>query len=144
MAFENRCWYQKGLRFSCARCGKCCGGSPGYVFLKKEEAETIARFLKISLGKFYQDYARILSDGRLSLKETLVSYNCIFLKDQKCQIYPVRPIQCQTFPWWPSLLSAKKNWDEEKAECPGINADGGKLYSFEEIQKELERNLASR
>lgn len=144
MSSNNSCWYQQGLRFSCKRCGKCCGGAPGYVFLKENEALSIAQFLKISLENFYKSYTRVLSDERISLKETSLVYDCIFLKDQKCQIYSVRPIQCQTFPWWNSLLSSKKQWDKEAQSCPGINAEGENLHSFDEIQKELKRYLASR
>jgi uncharacterized protein len=131
-------WYQKGLHFSCKRCGKCCGGAPGHVFVSEKESKIIANFLQISLERFYVDYTRILSDSRRSLKERVVSYNCIFLKDQKCQIYPVRPTQCQTFPWWEYLLSSKEHWEEEQSRCPGINAEEGKLYTSQEIQTELE------
>lgn len=39
---------------------------------------------------------------------------CIFLDPVgKCGIYDVRPVQCSTYPFWPSLLNRKEEWEEE-------------------------------
>ncbi len=38
-------WYQTGLRFECIRCGECCSGEPGYVWVTKEEIRRISEFL---------------------------------------------------------------------------------------------------
>jgi len=38
-------WYAHGLHFECTRCGDCCRGAPGYVWVREEEVERIARFL---------------------------------------------------------------------------------------------------
>ena len=35
-------WYQDGLHFSCTRCGHCCTGEPGYVWVTDEELAAIA------------------------------------------------------------------------------------------------------
>ena len=35
-------WYQDGLRFQCTRCGACCTGAPGYVWVNDEELVAIA------------------------------------------------------------------------------------------------------
>ena len=37
-------WYRDGLAFSCTRCGACCTGGPGYVWVSPEEIEELARF----------------------------------------------------------------------------------------------------
>jgi len=34
----------------------------------------------------------------------------VFLKDKQCTVYPVRPAQCRTFPWWKENLSSKEAW----------------------------------
>jgi len=44
-------WYQDGLRFKCTGCGQCCTGSPGYVWVSPEEAEAMAKHLKIPLER---------------------------------------------------------------------------------------------
>ncbi len=39
---------------------------------------------------------------------------CIFLTPSgSCSIYDVRPVQCSTYPFWPSLLKSKETWNEE-------------------------------
>ena len=37
-------WYRDGLAFSCTRCGACCTGAPGYVWVSAEEIEQLAEF----------------------------------------------------------------------------------------------------
>lgn len=112
-------WQQKELQFSCTQCGQCCTGSPGYAWVSEEEIIKIADYLSISLQECIERYIRTVGE-RMALKELLPRYDCIFLKDNKCQIYPVRPIQCQTFPWWVKNLHSKENWEIAAQTCPGI------------------------
>ena len=58
-------WYKDGLRFACTQCGKCCTGSPGYVWITEEEVVKMAAFLKISVPEFMRTYTREVN-GRLS------------------------------------------------------------------------------
>lgn len=135
-AFEEAPWYRHGLRFECTGCGKCCTGSPGYVWITEEEIQEIADFLKISKEKMMRSFVR-QKDGRFSLTEkSKENYACVFLKDNKCQIYPVRPKQCQTFPWWVQNLKGPGAWRQAAKECEGIRHDAP-LVSYEEIQKNL-------
>ena len=39
-------WYEDGLRFRCTRCGACCTGSPGFVWVNAEELADIAEYKK--------------------------------------------------------------------------------------------------
>lgn len=135
-------WYKNGLEFKCTGCGKCCTGSPGYVFLNKEEAEIISKKLKLPLNEFLKKYTR-QSGKRLALKERKISdttYDCIFLKDNKCTIYEERPTQCKTYPWWPQNLKSPDSWKELAKECEGLYQEDAPVVSFEEIQLELEKN----
>ncbi|MBJ7449113.1 MAG: YkgJ family cysteine cluster protein [Parachlamydiales bacterium] len=130
---EKKAWYKDGLPFKCTGCGKCCTGSPGYVFLKEHEIDVIAEYLGLSLEEFGRKYLRQI--GHLySLKEIGKENDCIFLKDNKCQIYPVRPTQCKTFPFWPRVLKDKKSWLETANECEGIDPNAP-IVPFEEIEK---------
>ena len=52
-------------------------------------------------------------------------------------IYPVRPGQCRTWPFWSENLASPNAWNKTAQKCPGINR--GKLYSYEQIQK-IKRN----
>ncbi|MFY7842929.1 MAG: YkgJ family cysteine cluster protein [Rhabdochlamydiaceae bacterium] len=130
---ENDPWYKNGLKFKCTGCGKCCTGSPGYVWISLEEGEKIASFLQISYIDFRKRYTRQIGD-RVALIEFRKNHDCVFLQDGKfCRIYSVRPRQCQTYPWWPEILSHEKNWEEEKDRCEGIDHPDGVHTSFKEI-----------
>ena len=38
-------WFKDGLRFTCTRCGKCCTGPPGFVWVNDEEVAAIAEYI---------------------------------------------------------------------------------------------------
>lgn len=41
-------------------------------------------------------------------------HGCVFLDPRgQCSIYAVRPVQCRTYPFWPSLVDAQEDWDDE-------------------------------
>lgn len=130
-------WYKEGLRFVCTGCGKCCTGAPGYVWVSDVEITEIAQFLQISFEECVKKYTRKVA-GRTSLLEDYRSYDCIFFKDNQCQIYASRPKQCRSFPWWLENLKTKKDWEKEALRCEGINHPDAPLISLEEIEKQLD------
>jgi Fe-S-cluster containining protein len=69
----------------------------------------------------------------LSLKEKS-NYDCIFW-NQGCTVYAARPVQCRTFPFWRSVVSAAETWEIAASGCPGIGS--GPLYSREQIEARL-------
>ena len=130
-------WYVAGLHFECAQCGNCCAGpASGYIWVTRPEIEIIAEFLKISTGQLRRDYLR-----RVGLRTTIIEQpstrDCIFLRKmegrKKCIIYPVRPKQCRSWPFWSSNLSGPDAWNVAAQKCPGINRD--RLYQLEEINR---------
>ena len=58
----------------------------------------------------------------------------LLTKDRGCSVHPVKPMQCQTFPFWQELIAEDAAWNESKAYCPGMDAPSGKLYSADEIR----------
>ncbi len=123
-------WFKDGLRFSCLQCGRCCRGS-GYVWCTLKEAEKIADFLGVKDFDLFKANYLIKKEKAFILKDNLKG-DCIFYDYKgRCTIYPVRPLQCKTFPFWPEILSSHKNWHLQSKECPGINY--GKLHTFKEI-----------
>jgi len=131
MSIANRKpWYSEGLRFSCLKCGRCCTGDPGFVWLEKPDIETMAKALQIGTSEFFKKYCRYVS-GRISLLER-ENGDCIFFSPSGCSVYPARPRQCRIFPFWPHLLASKRAWEKEKKRCPGIGQ--GKLYSRHDIE----------
>jgi uncharacterized protein len=130
-------WYKEGLRFQCTGCGQCCTGTPGYVWVEESEIQTLANHLHISLEECKKRYVRRIGKKYALLEKKAPSYDCIFLKDKRCLIYPVRPKQCRTFPWWPEHLKQSKNWIALSAQCEGINQEDAPLIPFSEIQRQL-------
>jgi Fe-S-cluster containining protein len=92
------------------------------VFLSPAESERIRAYLKLSLSWFRRRYLNRLESGETVLAAT-VDDHCIFLAgDGRCRIYPVRPLQCSTYPFWPELVGTRQAWQRESRRCEGINA----------------------
>lgn len=72
---------------------------------------------------------------RRSLREK-ANGDCVFYDAQVgCTIYPVRPRQCQTWPFWQGNVKTPEDWQETCEICPGSGQ--GKLFSAEEISQRL-------
>jgi uncharacterized protein len=127
-------WYEDGLRFRCTRCGNCCTGPPGFVWVNEEELVGIAEFRGESMEQTKAVYTR--QDGReRSLKEK-ANGDCVFYDRQAgCTIYPVRPRQCRTWPFWESNVATPEAWQKTCEVCPG--AGQGELISEEEITRRI-------
>lgn len=136
---KKRAWYAEGLRFGCVQCGRCCGGAPGYVWLDQEELKAIAKHVGLPAKEFRRIYVRRLW-RKMTLKER-GNYDCVMLDAAgRCTVYPVRPLQCRTWPFWPVNLKSRKSWREARRRCPGIG--NGPVYSFEQIEaKRMEMEL---
>jgi len=128
-------WYAGGLYFSCRRCGRCCTGAPGYVWLKKGEGERIAAFLGIDPKEFFARYTRRVN-GRCSLTERS-NGDCVFFSREisGCTVYPVRPAQCRSYPFWKGILMRKRFWDKAAESCSGMNS--GAFYDEAAIERML-------
>ena len=125
-------FYKKGLQFECIQCGKCCTGYPGFVYLSETDIKSISEYLHCDKRGFIKKYTktvRYFYEERFSLNEKS-NYDCIFW-DKICTIYPSRPHQCRTYPFWKRNLVSEREWNKTAKFCPGINR--GQLYSFEEI-----------
>jgi len=134
MTENSQPWYQKGLSFECTACGKCCTGTPGFVWVNEEEVADMANFLKISPAEFQRKYLRRVG-GHFALVEMKKNYDCVFLKEGKCLVYAARPTQCKTFPWWPQNLSSPEAWETVRQQCEGIQ-DEASLVNFETIEEQ--------
>ena len=121
---------QNDIKFEClADCSNCCKLSDGFVFLDENEAEKIADYLKTDEANFLNFFTRIIDD-HLALVDGDED-NCVFLEDGKCMVYEVRPLQCRTYPFWPSNMKTKDRWALTKEDCPGIGK--GRNYSQQDI-----------
>jgi Fe-S-cluster containining protein len=134
-------WYRDGLRFACTQCGNCCSGAPGYVWVNTREINELAAFLGLTVDQFIRQYVRKAGRGR-SLVE-LPDGDCVFLERHAngkatCQVHPVRPVQCRTWPFWSSNVESEQAWNECGEGCPGVNK--GELHPPAEIEAALKAN----
>jgi Fe-S-cluster containining protein len=124
-------WYRDGLSFECTRCGACCTGAPGYVWVVAEEIARLAAYRGETVEQFSKQYVRRVGQ-RYSLIEK-PGGDCIFWdKAAGCTVYPARPVQCQTWPFWPENIETPEDWEGVKSVCPGSGR--GQWFSLEEIQ----------
>lgn len=142
-------WYRDGLSFTCTQCGNCCTGGPGYVWISPAEVDRLAEFLHLSAAEVLERYCRKIGDQySLTERRNRGQYDCIFLREEPatrtvegqtirttrrtCAIYPVRPLQCRTWPFWDSMLASPTAWKQGTARCPGVNQ--GKKYTVRQIE----------
>jgi Fe-S-cluster containining protein len=140
----NAPWYADGVQFMCLRCGRCCGGAPGYVWVSPRETHAIAEHLGMPVEQFMRQHTR-----RIGMRQSLLELpdgDCEFLVHEpdgqtSCAIHPVRPLQCRTWPFWKSNLGSQRAWENAARHCPGIGR--GNHYSSRVIQDALQRNDAA-
>ncbi|MCF7801201.1 MAG: YkgJ family cysteine cluster protein [Candidatus Marinimicrobia bacterium] len=131
-------FYADGLHFECTGCGNCCKLAGGFVYVTDDEIKAMSEHLKLSLTAFTDKYLEI-HKNRYVLKSR--GDACILLENEACIVYPARPVQCRTFPFWPSNLKSKYRWKMTQLECEGIGK--GRLYSQSEIEHILKTRDAT-
>lgn len=132
---------KKALHFECTACGACCsGGIDHYIAVRRADLPAICTYLGIGIRWLRRRYIKPFSASLLSIR-TDKNNRCVFLdKDNTCRIYPVRPTQCRTYPYWPELLVNRAAWRAEAIRCEGI--DRGKQVPVSRIMKALRQQQA--
>jgi uncharacterized protein len=124
-------WYKKGIQFECQQCGSCCTGAPGFVWVSEAEIHAIAEYMGLDVLDFHARFMRQV-DGQQCLIEK-PNYDCVLLDDEgHCRVYPVRPSQCKTYPFWRAALQDKELFDECTQNCPGTGQ--GRVWKVDEIE----------
>lgn len=125
-------WYHSGLKFTCSQCGNCCTGTPGYVWVTDQDVLAIARYLDKPVGEIRLMHTRP-ARGKTSLTE-FANGDCTFFDPttRRCRIYPVRPVQCRTWPFWNQNLASPEAWQQTQQVCPGAGC--GNFVSLDEIE----------
>jgi Fe-S-cluster containining protein len=129
-------WYRDGLSFECTRCGACCTGAPGYVWVNKQEIADLAAFRGETVEEFARRFVRKVGEDYSLIEKP--GGDCIFWdKNAGCTVYPARPIQCQAWPFWPENVKSAKAWEHVTRICPGSGK--GRVFSVEEIRASAAR-----
>jgi uncharacterized protein len=109
------------FRFACTRCGHCCSGGSGHVWIEEREIEALAQALGMRAQRFAERHLREV-DGRLSLREVANEGGrcALLIGKNTCSVYEARPEHCRRFPFWESVLADPAAFEAARATCPGI------------------------
>ncbi len=109
------------FRFACTRCGHCCSGGAGHVWVEEHEIEALAKVLGMSPARFAERHLRRAGE-RLSLRESANEGGrcALLVGTNTCSVYAARPGHCRRFPYWESVLGDPAAFEAARATCPGI------------------------
>ena len=130
--------YPVNVRFECNRCGLCCGDTKQksmHILLLESEAKRIAS----QTSKLLTDFSMKINDKLpycYEMKKTSES-KCVFLKENQCIIYQLRPLICMFYPF-------ELKFDDDKVlhvfsfttECPTIGT--GKSFDEKDFRRLFE------
>jgi len=118
--------YPTTVHFRCIKCGTCCGDTKEktrHILLLGIEAEQIAKITLQPISKF-----AVKIKGRApynyEMKKRAEDGKCVFLENDHCTIYSVRPLICRFYPFELKILPSRKYQFLFTEECPGINKGG--------------------
>lgn len=86
------------MHFACQGCGTCCRW-PGEVILTSDEVEAIAAHLGLTAYDFTANYTELRRNRQGLTLSSHPDGACIFLRENRCAIQPVKPQQCHDFPY---------------------------------------------
>ncbi len=121
--------YPKNLRFSCNRCGICCGDTQEktrHVLLLDVEAERLSQFV----GKRVCEFAEKVEGKSPYVYEMKKGCDgkCVFYADTQCSVYKLRPLVCRFYPFELAPSEGEKFRFTATFECPRVSsADGDGL-----------------
>jgi Fe-S-cluster containining protein len=102
------------------------------VYATAAEVERIAAHLAMTPAAFRRAHVERL-DGHETIRLTSDG-DCSLWRDG-CTVYPVRPRQCRTYPFWPEFLRTPTAWEREATACEGMGQ--GERHSLVQIRAVL-------
>jgi Fe-S-cluster containining protein len=136
LIYENRevkeieFYYPPDVKWTCTLCGKCCKDMEGKerrVLLLEKDLKRIMS--SVDSPGFFSE----VSEGQFVGRIKMVDGECIFLRDNVCRVYEVRPLICRMYPFWVEKVDDFFVIGVDN-ECPGLS-EGETLG--EEFYKEL-------
>jgi Fe-S-cluster containining protein len=128
--------YPAELRFQCTKCVICCGDTKEKtrrILLLTAEAEQIATATSQPIASF-----AVKIEGKApyshEMKKMRENGKCVFLENNSCIIYPLRPLICRFYPFELKMAANRRYKFLCTNECPSIGK--GKALSknyFEEL-----------
>lgn len=121
-----------GYNFKCKRCGECCKWK-GEVKLIPSDIQKISNYLSMDDNDFLKSYTKD-KGNRIILVDKPETSACIFLKNNLCNIWNVKPKQCEDYP---------KKFDKR---CPGFeiqDRSAAMSDKYAESVKQVMKKLSS-
>jgi Fe-S-cluster containining protein len=107
------------MRFQCqSACVRCCE-QEGFVYLNGDDIARLAGHLGITRTEFRRRY--VCGPSTLARFRKPRRKQCPFLVASGCSVHSVKPLQCNSFPYWPELLADAGKRREAASYCPGMN-----------------------
>ena len=90
------------MGFECHHCGACCHNISTQINLSIADIYRIQKYLKQELEEMMPNLGIVpfLSDDNTFDYELGLNKPCQFRKDNRCTIYPARPLNCRMFPYF--------------------------------------------
>ena len=130
--------YPVNIRFDCNRCSLCCGDTKQktrHILLLETEAKKISAETSLPIPDFSSKIVDKLPYA-YGIKKTSEG-KCVFLKDNQCSIYLLRPLICVFYPFELKFEKDKLlHIFDFTLECPGINQ--GKVVQEKDFKKLFE------
>ena len=119
-------------QIDCRQCAECCRVTE--IEPTDRDIEKLARFLRIKVRDFIEQYTMTAKDGSRILKRT--EAGCVFLDGNDCTVYEARPADCDRFPHLirgaGSIPSRMWQFVDRATYCPIV-------YNWMEAAKDLTR-----
>jgi Fe-S-cluster containining protein len=130
--------YPIKLRFDCNKCALCCGDTKQktrHILLLETEAQKISLENSMPIADFSTEISH-KPPFHYEMKKTSEG-KCIFLKDNRCRIYALRPLICMFYPFELKFdVKSKEHIFDFTVECPGISQ--GKVFRQKDFKKLFE------
>jgi Fe-S-cluster containining protein len=113
--------YPTHVNFDCSKCGLCCGDTAEkvrHVLLLESDAERIERLTNLKANFF-----AAVASGKLPYLYEMKKgsdQKCVFLKDNQCMVYDIRPLICRFYPFELSTNDEGVHTFRVTDECPGV------------------------
>ena len=90
------------MGFKCQHCGECCRNVSAQINLSIADLNRICQFLKCEIEQIMPKIGIVpfLSENNNFYYELGLNLPCQFRKNERCTIYPARPLNCRMFPYF--------------------------------------------
>ena len=139
MSFE----YPQHVSFECDRCGLCCGDTEyrsRWIVLLEGEAIRISEMNFLGLDEFAEKIEGF--EPYVYRMRKTEERKCVFLEDDSCSIYQIRPLICRFYPFELKNPGKNRYVFDYTDECPGIGK-GLQLKKafFEQLFREFKDSM---